>query len=189
MTPVPPLVMRRAAALALLGAVLLAVHLSAVQPMADAWVEAGRDIADARARLGTLSALAGAAGALEAALEERRRPSADGPAWYRAASDTLVAVQVQDRLKAAVETGGGTLTSVRVLPAGEEGPFRRVTLRAQTEASLSVLQRVLYDLESTRPYLVLDNLSVRVSGAGQAEADPVLAVQFDMMAYARIDPP
>jgi general secretion pathway protein M len=180
-------ILRRAAALGLLVLALLLVHLAVVQPMVDAWIGASRDIADARARLGTLTTLADAAERLEAALAERMRPPQDGPAYYRASSDTLVAVQVQDRLKAAVDRGGASLTSVRVLPAGEEGPFRRVALRAQVDAPLPVLQRMLHDLESARPYLVLDNLSVRVPGV--TAADPVLAVQFDLLAYARIETP
>lgn len=184
-----PLPVRRVAALGLLAAVLLLLHLAVVQPLVESWIHAGRDAAEARLRLDTLSALAGAAGDLEAALAKRRQLSAQGPAFYQAPSDTLVAVQVQDRLKAAVEQAGGRLTSVRVLPAGEEGAFRRIALRAQAEATLAALQRVLHQLEAARPYVVLDNLSVRVPGAAGAVADPVLAVQFDLMAYARIEQP
>ncbi|MEW5726271.1 MAG: type II secretion system protein GspM [Pseudomonadota bacterium] len=181
--------LRRLAAVAILGGVVVLVHLAVVDPLVGAWSGASRDIAEAQARLGALTALAGAAERLDSALAEREREAADAPAHYRAASDTLVAVQMQDRLKQAVDGAGGTLASLRVLPAGEEGPFRRVALRAQVGATLPALQRVLHALEASRPVLVLDNLSVTAPAAPAGADDPVLTVRFDVLGYARIEKP
>lgn len=194
MRPSRPLALRRAAALGLLAAVGLAVHLALVAPLLAAWSEAGQDIVQARERLDGLAALAGAAERLRSALAEREAAAGKVPPHYRAASDTLVAVQVQDRVKQAVERAGGTLASLRVLPTGEEEPFRRVALRVQVTATLAGLQRCLHDLEATRPYLVLDNLSVTAPVAPApappaAGADPVLTIRFDLQTFARIGKP
>ncbi len=189
-----PLALRRAAALGLLVAVAVAVHLALVAPLLRAWSEAGQDILRTREQLDTLAALAGAADRLRSALAEREAAVGEVPGHYRAASDTLVAVQVQDRVKQAVERAGGTLASLRVLPTGEDGPFRRVTLRVQVAATLAGLQRCLHELEASRPYLVLDNLSVTAPAAPASAslptaADPPLTIRFDLQTFARIGKP
>ncbi|MGE5506304.1 MAG: type II secretion system protein GspM [Actinomycetota bacterium] len=179
---IAPVAMRRAAAVGLLGLVLAAAWLLLLLPLAGLWTEQADALADARLRLDRLTALAGAAAALDAALAERRQAGGQGQAWFDEGSDTLVAAVLQDRIKAAVEQAGATLASVRVLPAVQDGPFRRVAVRAQIEATLAPLQRSLWTLEAGRPYLVLDNLSVR---ALRQAADPPLTVQVDVAAFAR----
>lgn len=171
--------MRRLSALAILIGVLAVLYLVAIAPLVGAWSEAGEGVAAAGRRLAQVAALAGGAVELEAGLAARRAASAG---LFGGASDALAAAQVQDRLKAAAEEAGATLSSVQVLPAADDGPFRRVVLKAELEAPLPALQRLLHSLESARPTLVIDSLSLR-----PANRDGLLAARFDLIAFARLD--
>ncbi|MBI5163067.1 MAG: type II secretion system protein M [Magnetospirillum sp.] len=179
---VPPPSLRRAAAVGFLAVALALAWLLVATPLVSAWQEADAAVDRAERRLAALTALTAGAAALEQAL---RVEAAGAPAAYGGDSDTLVAAQVQDRLKAAVETAGGQLASVAILPTAAEGPFRRIGLRIQVEATLPQLQRLLYTLETGRPDLVLDNLSIRPPvRAGAERGEPSLAVEVDVQAYA-----
>ncbi len=185
------IVVRRLAALALLGVVVAVLYMAVVAPLVAVWTGAGDKVRVAQAQLARYAAIAATAAPLEQALAERRDDGDQGAAAFEGASETLVVAQVQDHVRAAVDQGGGQLTSVRVLPSGEDGPFRRVGLRVQIEATLPSLQRTLYALESGHPVLVLDHLSLRaLPRPGRAnEADPVLAVQVEVQGFARIVKP
>lgn len=182
---------RRLAALGLLLLLLGLANLAVVAPLVSAWSGTGAAIRSAAERLERFTAIAAEKDHLAAALEARRALPGQGSGHYDAPSETLAAAQLQERLKAVVEQAGGALASIRVMPAGDDPPFRRIALRAQVEAPLPVLQRILHGLESGRPWLVLDNLSVRATRpAGRlpakAEPDPPLTIQFDVIAFARI---
>src|SRR5579864_2416257 len=99
-------------------------------------------------------------GRLEAAvrqLEERRRSTGG----FLQGNESIAAAQLQSRLKRAVEAVGGGLSSMQVLPPREETRFRRVTVRGQATLDLAGLQKVVYDLEASVPFLFVDDIEVR----------------------------
>jgi general secretion pathway protein M len=103
-------------------------------------------------------------------------------------NESLAAAELQSRLRSTVDAVHGDLRSVQILPARDEGLFRRVSVRGQISATLPALQRVLYQLETATPLLFLDNVDIRARpvrpGRTSAEA-PVLDVRFDLSAYMR----
>ena len=54
-------------------------------------------------------------------------------------------------------------------------------------STLGAVQRVLYDLEASSPYLFVDNLYLRARPAERraesADSDPILDVRFDVYGY------
>jgi general secretion pathway protein M len=123
---------------------------------------------------------------------EQRSTSADG--FLSGANDTLVAVQIQNRLKALTDAVSGTLRSTQVLPAQEEGTLRRIAVRAQLSITTEGALHVFHDLEASAPTLFIDNLDIR-SRAGETRDyrargnatpdDGMLDVQFDVYGYSR----
>lgn len=101
-------------------------------------------------------------------------------------STTLAAAALQERVKSAVERGGGELTSTRILPAIANGSFYRVTVNVQMRVSTEALQSVFYDLESGVPYLLIENVTIlsRTRGARYRSSVPVkhqdLEIRFDL---------
>ena len=87
----------------------------------------------------------------------------------RETSLALAAAALQDRLKAAVEAVDGELESTQVLPTGERGPFRSLTLNARWSVDTAGLRDLLYTLETSSPRLQIEKLTV--TGAGRATRD------------------
>jgi general secretion pathway protein M len=118
------------------------------------------------------------------AKERRNSPGGflDGP------NESIAGAQLQTRLKLAVERASGDLRSSQVLPGRDDGVFRRVTVRGQVLMNLASLQRVVYDLEASLPYLFLDNIDVQQGGDSRGNKqpdDPVLDVRIDVSGYMR----
>src|SRR5262249_50760781 len=104
-------------------------------------------------------------------------------------SESIAAAQLQSRLKSAVDSARGELRSTQVLPAREEGNFRRLTIRAQISLHLPALQRVIYDVEASFPYLLLENIEIRTRSAlrrrDRVTDDGLLDVRLDLSGYMR----
>lgn len=186
----PPQAVRRAAALVLLAMGVLSVHFLLAVPIIEKWRHSAEAVDTARDTLGRVRAIAAGAEALDAALQARRELLAHGADYLQAPSDTLAAAQIQERLKAAVETAGASLSSVNMQPSMEDGPFRRIALRAQIEARLAALQMILHELESARPMMLVETLSIRTPHSRAEDGgDPVLTIRLDVAAFSRIGEP
>ena len=75
-----------------------------------------------------------------------------------------------------------------MLPHKDDGLYRQVTVQVQLIAPLTAIKGMLYGLESARPYLFLDNFSVRAPNMQitrtEPTSEPDLIVQFDLTGYA-----
>jgi general secretion pathway protein M len=181
--------LRRALALAILLALVSVAFSGIVQPLLD-------DYRETRASVDRLEATLqrGHAGERERAQLQtelaalRKRQSSTGGV-LQGTNESIAAAQLQDRLKASIEGAKGELKSTQMLPARDDGKFRRITVRAQVSLKMAALQRALYDVESAAPFLFLDNVSIRVRSSprdrDQAAQDPVLDVSFDLSGYIR----
>ena len=89
-----------------------------------------------------------------------------------------------------VETGGGRLRSVQILPVETDGEFRRVGVRVQMTATVVQLTRVLYAIEAGRTFLFVDDLQVSNRRARRrrneaVDMDPTLLIRLDLSGYLR----
>jgi hypothetical protein len=102
----------------------------------------------------------------------------------------LAGSELQDIVRAAVEKGGARLTSVQIGAPKEEGRYRQIVLNVQVIGNVATLQKTLYTLESTVPYVFVDMLrinSTQFRGARvSAGLEPDVTVQMDISAYAPI---
>lgn len=113
--------------------------------------------------------------------------------FLEGANYALAANGMQHRIVELIESSGGTLVTVGVDPAddSEKSSLRRVVVQAVSELSNDGLQQVLYQLESERPFILVDSLSVRnVPNRGESETGahnrPVrLAVDLRVYGYFR----
>lgn len=182
----PPLA-SRGLALALLVALVAVIYAVAVQPLIDDYAETMQSIDQMSALLQRYRGTAANLAPLQAELAQvqQRQGARDG--LFAGTNDTLVAAQLQGRLRSAVEAARGELKSTQVLPPEDDGKMRRVTVRGQMASTLGAVQRVLYDLEASSPYLFIDNLNLRVRAAERRaespDADPILDVRFDVYGY------
>ncbi|HEY3919305.1 MAG TPA: type II secretion system protein GspM [Stellaceae bacterium] len=178
----------RALALAILGALLLGCYYAVIQPLIDAYATDRTTVAQLQ---GVLARYQHAARELptqqgELAALKQRQENADG--FLQGSSDTLIAAQIQNRIKASVDAAKAELKSSQVLPAERDGKLKRIAVRDQVSATTADLLAIFHDLEAQSPLLFLDNVTMQVRlMALRDRNDPgsgeVIDVQFDVYGY------
>jgi general secretion pathway protein M len=178
----------RALAAAILVALLGLTFSWIGAPLWDSYAEARSTSERVGAALARAERPGPSVAALEAELARLKQGQGSTVGFLASPNESLAAAELQSRLRSTVDAVHGDLRSVQILPARDEGLFRRVSVRGQISATLPALQRVLYQLETATPLLFLDNVDIRARpvrpGRTSAEA-PVLDVRFDLSAYMR----
>lgn len=98
----------------------------------------------------------------------------------------LAASEIQGIAKSLIGASGGKLISMQVVPFRDEGGYRRVAVNVQFSSHTIGLRKILYAMETVRPYLLLDNVSIRSQARGASTSDPELVIQFDLSGYALV---
>jgi general secretion pathway protein M len=182
----PPPTSRALALLILLAAVAI-VYLGVVAPLLDDYATTQQSTEDMRAAIERYQRVGGELVRRRAELAARQqRQTSEG--FLQGTNEALVAAQIQNRLKALVESARGELRSTQVIPGQDEGKYRRVTLRAQMALDLAGAQRVFYGIETASPLLFIDNLDMR-SRLGERRRDrgeeTTLDIRLDVYGYMR----
>lgn len=183
----PPV--RRLAAIGLLLAALLLVWSMVVAPLLAAYTAALDTVDSMKPVLEHRRMAVRDITVLSAELKQLKSRGGSAAGLLDATNESIAAAQLQERLKSIVDRVSGDLKSTQVLRARDDGGFRRLTVRAGITVNIAGLQRVFYELETSIPYLFLDNIEVvrRTDGRGdkQTSEDPALEVQFDLFGYMR----
>jgi general secretion pathway protein M len=99
--------------------------------------------------------------ALRAELEQVRSNEAVKAFYYDAPTPQLAGAQLQREIQDMVKQAGARLVSAQVLPAKPEEQPPKVSIRTQIQGDTEALFEVLYRIEQARPFLFVDQLSVR----------------------------
>ena len=150
-----------------------------------------------------------AIGSLTDLLDRYRRIAAQAPE-YRSALDAmrekdgrrfflkntapnLAGAELQEIVRSAIEGNGGRITTSQNPAPKGEGRFKQITVNMQFFATTPNLQKILHALEVQRPYLIVENITLRPlnafrgfkPGPGQ---EPEINVQLDVAAFAFAEP-
>ncbi len=118
----------------------------------------------------------------------------DGRRFFlRNTATNLAGAELQELVKAAIETNGGRITTSQNTSPREDGRFREIGVNVQFFATTPALQKILLAIESPQPYLIVENLTVRPLNAFRgfkpaAGQEPELNVQLDVGAWAYGEP-
>jgi general secretion pathway protein M len=177
----------KAAALALLVAVLLMVLAGIAFPL---WVlhrHYDSAIDDATRLLGRYARIAGMREGLQKKIVEVKALGKAGH-FLKSTNPALAAAEIQALAKTVVETNGGKLNSMQILPHKDDGLYRQISVTLQLTGTLKAMKKMVYALESSRPYLFMDNFSVRSlmvnAPRNTVPVEPELLIQFDLTGYA-----
>jgi len=191
MNQLPPMVRRLVAVLILLGGIGV-LYVALVQPLLDDYLGTREAIADTRSLLARYRGVAADLPQRQKELAGLRQRHATSEGFLQGSNDALVAAQIQSRIKALVEAAHGELKSTQVLPAQDEGKYRRLAIRAQMTLDIAAAQRVLYGVETASPFLFLDNVDMRAhmidrrrERGGNPPSDNQLDVRIDVFGYMR----
>jgi general secretion pathway protein M len=184
----PPV--RRIIAVALLVVAIALPYRLIVQPLLEAYAEGSEEVDKQQEMLVRYRKLADSRAHLQARLEQLQAEPSSQAGYLTGESETLVAAELQNLVRTTVERNGGRLESTQILPATSEGAFRRVALRVRMSTDTDGLFRIVYDLESTLPYLFLDGVDIasrerRVRGSASGPEAGTLSVSYDVYGYMR----
>ncbi|HVZ52876.1 MAG TPA: type II secretion system protein GspM [Pseudolabrys sp.] len=112
----------------------------------------------------------------------------EASAFLEGANYALAANGMQQRIVELIESSGGKLVSVGVDPPDDAKnvTLRRVVVQANAELTNDGLQQVLYQLESERPFIMVESLNVRNAPKPDGEAaahDPTIKLAVDLRAF------
>jgi hypothetical protein len=188
MTELPPIV-GRAAALALLFALVFLITVTAVLPLAERFQATDEALAHNRELVDRLTRRLANRGSYDAQIDALQARVNKSGLYIRADTEPLAAAAVQEHLKRAVGLHGGDLRSVQSLPSQQEDDLTRIGLRVVMTGGLGQMLQVLHELETGEPYLFADNLQVKSTKRRrrrvQVEAPTanVLSIRFDLYGY------
>ncbi len=179
-----PAALRRALAVALLGAAVAALGLLAWLPVRWIGYQEARLVAlEAR-----IAALRDRIAEREQLLAERRLLESalgDETLFVRAATPALAAAELQGLVSAAVRANGGELLTAQVLEPTDAPPFLEIGLRLELRAGLRALAGLLHAIETNRPLLLVRSLRLSAGTEAREGEDPPLATVVEVVAFAR----
>lgn len=150
----------RLLAMGLLLAALAVVVQLAVVPAWKAYASQGQRLEIAHGQLERFQRLAAQLPSLRGQVARLRDEDALAPYLVQAPNDALAAAELQERLKAITLAHDGRILSTRVLKGATDGAFERVVVEARLEITLEGLQDLLYEVDTKKPYLFVEELSV-----------------------------
>lgn len=183
---------RRALALGLFVAAVVIVLAAVLGPWAWLSRHYDRAIADTSSRLRVYERIAAQAPEYRKALTAMDRRSARRFYLTNTAAN-LAGAEMQELVKAAIESNGGRITTSQNVAPREDGRFREIVVSVQFFATTPNLQKILMAIETHQPYLVVDNVTIRPlnafrgfkPGPGQ---EPELNVQFEVGGWTFPEP-
>jgi len=118
--------------------------------------------------------------------------------YYDAPTLQLAGAEMQQELQGLVSESGARLVSTQMLPTNPQEQPPTVRIRTQIQGSTDALFSVLYRIEEARPFLFVDQLSVRASArraarrnsrlrarrATSARPQGELTIRLDILGYA-----
>lgn len=110
--------------------------------------------------------------------------------FLRSGAPALSAAEAQETLRSLVEGSAGRLITMQAPVSKEEGRYRQITVNMQLTANMQAARKILNAIETSVPYLFIDNLKVTSQVPGnfrpQPGAEPEVFVQLDVTGYALV---
>ena len=157
----------RAAALALLAAVLTGVWALAIAPLLDRATTLQEDIARTDELVAGFERRVGSAAGGHADFTALMAEIADSGAYLAGDTPGLAAAELQQRLAILIAEEGAEIRSVRALDTDRDDPSR-IAVEAAFAGPFEAVIRALYRLEAERPLLMLPKIRLT---AGEPDGD------------------
>lgn len=166
-----------------MGALLLLLPVSMLHSHYDRAIESQTDYLERYLRL------AATRGEIQAALDHIKKTEGRKH-FLNNTGAALAASEIQEIAKNLIEANGGKLSSMQVVPFKDDGGYRRITINVQLITGMPALRKILYSVETMRPYLLVDNMSINSASNYMYKAlpgvEPEMTVQFDLSGYALV---
>ena len=178
----------RLTALALLFVVLVLLMRFAVQPMVAAYAGVGDDVAASQDALLRYQRIIAELPALKAASSRIRRDRPLAPFLLAGSNPSLAVANLQQRLQDVAGQHNATVVSIRVMDPTSEGPLQRVGLQAHLKAGTQALRDILFELETGRPYLFVESLTIHPARSRRGSVADGLDIRLTLAGMRAGDP-
>jgi general secretion pathway protein M len=158
-----------------LGLLLIPVILLArfvVWPLVTTYASSGSALEATRDQIARYQRLLNELPALKAAVTDLERNNPLDPYLLTGMNRALAAADLQRRLQEAAEKHGVTILSLRVRPPVTEAPLERIAVEARLRADIRPLRDLLYYVETTTPYMFVEDLGINVRRSRRARTAP-----------------
>ena len=184
---------QRARAGALLVAAIVAVLAVVFGPLILLHRHYDGAIADTSDRLRRYQRVAAQAPELRGALTAMQQRDARR-FFLKNTAANLAGAELQEIVKTAIENNGGRITTSQNTSPRDDGRFRQIGVNVQFFATTPSLQKILLAIESSQPYLLVDNLTIRPLNAFRGfkpapGQEPELNLQLDVAGWAFAEAP
>jgi len=110
-----------------------------------------------------------------------------GRFFLKNSAPNLGGAELTDLVRPMLETNGSRLTSIQPVTVKDEGGFRVYSLNVGFNATPSSLQKTLYALETSIPYLFVENVTLRATVPRgykpPPNQEPEVSAQLEVQAY------
>lgn len=181
------LVSRTLALLVLVGA-LFGCYRLILAPVVSAHGTTAQSIERSRMLLERYRFLAAQREELAAQVTAREKEANENAAYLDGPTGALAAAGLQDHVGSVIAQAGGELRSTQVLPServGTVAAVRRSRLRLDLSIDIKDLERLLYDLESSSPYLFIEQITIQTKTRHDDHEQQRLAVNLEVYGHAR----
>lgn len=178
----------RVLALMLPAAAITVPVLAVVMPISDDYAAAKMHIAEDKLALDRYRRTAQILPQQRAMLAALEQQPGRKDGFLAGSNETLIAAELQNRVKTVVEAAQAELHSTQVLPPQNVDGFHRIGIRAEMTGELTAVQAVIYRLEATSPTLFLDNVVLRIHPTDRRDGSddaPPLDVSFEVYGFGR----
>jgi general secretion pathway protein M len=170
----------RLLATALTAVLAATLWLACVAPLIGWYSDRAEYLAQRRAMLARMEALADMWGDLQ------RQAAGEQPlpgALLNGSSDALAAASLQETVQAMVTNARAQLASTETLPAEARGAYRRIALRISLVAPWPVLVDLLRNVATGQPTMMIDDLQVRGASGRDRGADVLASADMTIVAF------
>jgi len=136
-------------------------------PLVSSYVSSGDDLVSTRDEIRHYRRLLNELPALQEAATRLERTRPLSPYLLAGTNRALAAAGLQKQLQDAATQHGVTILSLRVQNPVSAGPLERISVEARLRAGTRELRDLLYFIETTRPYLFIEDLSINVRNRGR----------------------
>jgi general secretion pathway protein M len=108
-------------------------------------------------------------------------------------SDAIAGATLQEQVQTMAGTANAQLTSIETLPAEQVGAYRRIGVRVELSAQLTVVVALLRAVEEAQPSMLVDDIRLTATPVGPQNTQLPLDAAFTVYAFrigtARDDQP
>ena len=162
----------RLLALSLLLIPLILVAKFVLWPWLQSYASTEDDLDSTREEIVHYQRLLSEQPALQAAVARLERTRPLSPYLLAGTNRALAAAGLQKQLQDAATKHGVTILSLRVQNPASVGPLERISVEARLRAGIPELRDLLYWIETARPYLFVEDISINARRAGRRTTTP-----------------